>query len=277
MEAPRSPRRRPGRRTSSSPRSPPRPRRRRPRPQNPSPLAPGPGGGRDRGGPRGPSPGPPHAPPRPPQAGGPRGPGGGRGPLPSGPRGAQDPLPFLLRAAERALAELEIPLRPLVGQVEGEEVRGLKPSPSFLALFREAGGEEGEGLLCFHGEEEVHTGRPSLFLSPEGLLAASGLEAPWRGSSWSGWPSTWKTPSSSWPRGASPPLPLPPPGTGSGALTPWRRARRARISSLSLAARSKSKASAACHMASSSSAILSLRSSPERSAPRGPPRSPRGG
>lgn len=88
------------------------------------------------------------------------------------------PLPFLLRAAERALAELEIPLRPLVGQVEGEEVRGLKPSPSFLALFREAGGEEGEGLLCFHGEEEVHTGRPSLFLSPEGLLAASGLEAP---------------------------------------------------------------------------------------------------
>jgi len=69
-------------------------------------------------------------------------------------------------------------LRPLVGQVEGEEVRGLKPYPSFLALFREAGGEEGEGLLCFHGEEEVHTGRPSLFLSPEGLLAASGLEAP---------------------------------------------------------------------------------------------------
>lgn len=87
-------------------------------------------------------------------------------------------LPFLLRAAERALAELEIPLRPLVGQVEGEEVRGLKPSPSFLALFREAGGEEGEGLLCFYGEEEAHTGRPSLFLSPEGLLAASGLEPP---------------------------------------------------------------------------------------------------
>ena len=88
------------------------------------------------------------------------------------------PLPFLLRAAERALAELEIPLRPLVGRVEGEEVRGLKPSPSFLALFREAGGEEGEGLLCFYGEEEAHTGRPSLFLSPEGLLAASGLEPP---------------------------------------------------------------------------------------------------
>ncbi|SDE49810.1 e3 binding domain-containing protein [Thermus arciformis] len=88
------------------------------------------------------------------------------------------PLPFLLRAAERALAELEIPMRALVGRVEGEEVRGLKPSPSFLALFREGGGEEGEGLLCFHGEEEVHTGRPSLFLSQEGLLAASGLEAP---------------------------------------------------------------------------------------------------
>ncbi|BAW01906.1 E3 binding domain protein [Thermus thermophilus] len=88
------------------------------------------------------------------------------------------PLPFLLRAAERALAELEIPMRALVGRVEGEEVRGLKPSPSFLALFREGSGEEGEGLLCFHGEEEVHTGRPSLFLSQEGLLAASGLEAP---------------------------------------------------------------------------------------------------
>ncbi|BFH76836.1 E3 binding domain-containing protein [Thermus thermophilus] len=87
-------------------------------------------------------------------------------------------LPFLLRAAERALAELEIPLQPLVGQVEGEKVRGLKPSSTFLALFREAGGEEGEGLLCFYGEEEVHTGRPSLFLSPEGLLAASGLEPP---------------------------------------------------------------------------------------------------
>ncbi|NHK39252.1 E3 binding domain-containing protein [Thermus thermophilus] len=88
------------------------------------------------------------------------------------------PLPFLLRAAERALAELEIPLQPLVGRVEGEKVRGLKPSSTFLALFREAGGEEGEGLLCFYGEEEVHTGRPSLFLSPEGLLAASGLEPP---------------------------------------------------------------------------------------------------
>lgn len=87
-------------------------------------------------------------------------------------------LPFLLRAAERALVELEIPLQPLVGRVEGEEVRGLKPSSTFLALFREAGGEEGEGLLCFYGEEEVHTGRPSLFLSPEGLLAASGLEPP---------------------------------------------------------------------------------------------------
>ncbi|AMA75007.1 dihydrolipoamide acyltransferase [Thermus parvatiensis] len=87
-------------------------------------------------------------------------------------------LPFLLRAAERALVELEIPLQPLVGQVEGEKVWGLKPSSAFLALFREAGGEEGEGLLCFYGEEEVHTGRPSLFLSPEGLLAASGLEPP---------------------------------------------------------------------------------------------------
>lgn len=180
----------------------------------PLPLAPGPGGGRDRGGPRGPSPGPPHAPPRPPQAGGPRALEEAVALFHRVHGVPKTPLPFLLRAAERALAELEIPLRPLVGQVEGEEVRGLKPSPSFLALFREAGGEEGEGLLCFHGEEEVHTGRPSLFLSPEGLLAASGLEAPWRGSSWSGWPSTWKTPSSSWPRGASPPLPLPPPGDG---------------------------------------------------------------
>ena len=90
----------------------------------------------------------------------------------------ETPLPFLLRAAERALAELELPYRALLGRVEGEEVRGLKPSPSFLALFRQEAGEEGEGLLCFLGEEEVHTGRPSLFLSPDGVLSVSGLDAP---------------------------------------------------------------------------------------------------
>ncbi len=90
----------------------------------------------------------------------------------------ETPLPFLLRAAERALAELELPHRALLGRVEGEGVRGLRPSPSFLALFHQEAGEEGEGLLCFFGEEEVHTGRPSLFLSPDGVLAASGLEAP---------------------------------------------------------------------------------------------------
>ncbi|AEV17211.1 hypothetical protein TCCBUS3UF1_21750 [Thermus sp. CCB_US3_UF1] len=86
------------------------------------------------------------------------------------------PLPFLLKAAERALAELELPYRPLLGQVTGEGVRGLRPAPSFLALFRQREGEAGEGLLCLAGEEEVHTGRPSLFLSPEGVLSASGLE-----------------------------------------------------------------------------------------------------
>ncbi len=90
----------------------------------------------------------------------------------------ETPLPFLLKAAERALAELELPHRALLGRVEGEGVRGLKPSPAFLALFRQEGGEEGEGLLCFFGEEEVHTGRPSLFLSPDGVLALSGLDAP---------------------------------------------------------------------------------------------------
>ncbi|GAA5335008.1 MULTISPECIES: E3 binding domain-containing protein [Thermus] len=90
----------------------------------------------------------------------------------------QNPLPFLLRGAERALAELELPLRALRGHAEGERVYGVKPLGGFLALFRQEGGEEGEGLLCFAGEEEVHTGRPSLFLSPEGVLAASGLEAP---------------------------------------------------------------------------------------------------
>ncbi|WP_114313210.1 E3 binding domain-containing protein [Thermus caldifontis] len=90
----------------------------------------------------------------------------------------ENPLPFLLKAAERALSELELPLRPLLGKVEGERVLGLRPLGSFLALFRQEEGEAGEGLLCFAGEEEVHTGQPSLFLSPEGLLAASGLEAP---------------------------------------------------------------------------------------------------
>jgi hypothetical protein len=90
----------------------------------------------------------------------------------------ETPLPFLLKAAERALAELELPPRPLLGRVEGEGVRGLRPSPAFLALFHQEGGEEGEGLLCFFGEEEVHTGRPSLFLAPDGILAVSGLDAP---------------------------------------------------------------------------------------------------
>ncbi|WP_105318345.1 E3 binding domain-containing protein [Thermus tenuipuniceus] len=89
-----------------------------------------------------------------------------------------NPLPFLLKAAEKALAELELPLRPLLGQVAGEAVRGVRPMGGFLALFRQQEGEEGEGLLCFAGEEEVHSGRPSLFLSQEGVLAASGLEAP---------------------------------------------------------------------------------------------------
>ncbi|WP_117238549.1 E3 binding domain-containing protein [Thermus sediminis] len=90
----------------------------------------------------------------------------------------ETPLPFLLKAAERALGELELPYGALLGRAEGEGVRGIRPSPSFLALFRQEEGEEGEGLLCFFGEEEVHTGRPSLFLFPDGVLAASGLEAP---------------------------------------------------------------------------------------------------
>lgn len=90
-----------------------------------------------------------------------------------------NPLPFLLKAAEKALAELELPLRPLLGQAVGDEVRGVRPADGFLALFRqEPVGEEAEGLLCFATEEEVHTGRPSLFLCQEGVLAASGLEGP---------------------------------------------------------------------------------------------------
>lgn len=90
----------------------------------------------------------------------------------------RNPLPFLLKAAEKALAELALPLRPLLGQVAGEAVQGLRPADGFLALFRQQEGEEGEGLLCFAGEVEVHSGRPSLFLLQEGVLAASGLEAP---------------------------------------------------------------------------------------------------
>lgn len=89
-----------------------------------------------------------------------------------------NPLPFLLKAAEKALAELELPLRPLLGQAAGKEVRGVRPMGGFLALFHQQEGEEGEGLLCFAGEEEVHSGRPSLFLYQEGVLAASGLEGP---------------------------------------------------------------------------------------------------
>ncbi len=85
----------------------------------------------------------------------------------------ETPLPFLYRAAEKAL---EIPLRPLLGQAEGERIRGLRPKGGFTALFRPEGEEAEEGLFCFAGEEEVHTGRPSLFLLPEGLLTLSGLE-----------------------------------------------------------------------------------------------------
>ncbi|WP_337844958.1 dihydrolipoamide acyltransferase [Thermus sp.] len=88
----------------------------------------------------------------------------------------ETPMPFLLKAAEKALAELELPLRPLMGLLEGERPLGLRPKGPFLALFRGEGEEAGEGLLCFAGAEEVHTGRPSLFLLPEGLLALSGVE-----------------------------------------------------------------------------------------------------
>ncbi|WP_298628983.1 E3 binding domain-containing protein [uncultured Thermus sp.] len=88
------------------------------------------------------------------------------------------PLPFLLKAAERALADLELPLEPLLGRVVGDGVWGVRPALGFLALFHQEGGEEGEGLLCFATGEEVHTGQPSLFLDEGGLLAASGLEAP---------------------------------------------------------------------------------------------------
>lgn len=88
----------------------------------------------------------------------------------------ETPMPFLLKAAEKALAELELPLRPLMGPLEGERPLGLRPKGPFLALFQGEGEEAGEGLLCFAGAEEVHTGRPSLFLLPEGLLALSGVE-----------------------------------------------------------------------------------------------------
>lgn len=88
----------------------------------------------------------------------------------------ETPMPFLLKAAEKALAELELPLRPLMGLLEGERPLGLRPKGPFLALFQGEGEEAGEGLLCFAGAEEVHTGRPSLFLLPEGLLALSGVE-----------------------------------------------------------------------------------------------------
>jgi hypothetical protein len=82
---------------------------------------------------------------------------------------------LLVQAAAKALAELELPHRVLLGGLEGEALKGhLPPAGGLRALARGERGEEGEGLLCLFGEEEVHTGAPLLYLHPEGLLTLSG-------------------------------------------------------------------------------------------------------
>lgn len=81
---------------------------------------------------------------------------------------------LLVKAAEKALAELGLSQRALLGSLEGETLKGYALPPGGLSAL--AQGEE-EGLLCLYSEEELHTGRPLLYLHPEGLLTLSGLEA----------------------------------------------------------------------------------------------------
>ena len=83
---------------------------------------------------------------------------------------------LLVKAAEKALAELGLSQRALLGSLEGETLKGYT-LPGLSALAQGERGEEGEGLLCLYSEEELHTGSPLLYLHPEGLLSLSGLEA----------------------------------------------------------------------------------------------------
>lgn len=84
---------------------------------------------------------------------------------------------LLVKAAEKALAELGLSQRALLGSLEGETLKGYALPPGGLSALAQGEEREEEGLLCLYSEEELHTGRPLLYLHPEGLLTLSGLEA----------------------------------------------------------------------------------------------------
>ncbi len=89
------------------------------------------------------------------------------------------PLPtyleaLLAKAAEKALAELGLPHPALLGRLEGETLRGAPLPPGGLRALAQAEWKEEEGLFCLYDQEELHTGKPVLYLHPEGLLALSG-------------------------------------------------------------------------------------------------------
>lgn len=84
---------------------------------------------------------------------------------------------LLVKAAEKALAELGLSQRALLGSLEGETLKGYALPPGGLSALAQGEESEEEGLLCLYSEEELHTGSPLLYLHPEGLLSLSGLEA----------------------------------------------------------------------------------------------------
>ncbi|MER3603689.1 MAG: hypothetical protein C4298_08080 [Thermus sp.] len=81
---------------------------------------------------------------------------------------------LLAKAAEKALAELGLPHPALLGRLEGETFRGAPLPSGGLRALAQAEWKEEEGLFCLYDQEELHTGKPVLYLHPEGLLALSG-------------------------------------------------------------------------------------------------------
>ncbi len=78
---------------------------------------------------------------------------------------------FLFLAARRALADLEVPLRPLKGRYRVPERENFI---GFVAAWEEAG-EEGEGLMVEEAEPPIEARPPALLLATEGMPEGTGL------------------------------------------------------------------------------------------------------